>query len=324
MAPVRAIMFKFRTVVAEEKERMNKITSCLEYSSSLPSLPAVALRVIQLAWKPDAEVADLARVIEGDPALAAKLLRIANSPAFRRGGECRNLPDALLVLGFKRAVSFSLTFSLARRRPGEPRGFDQETYWRRTLLAGLSGRALADHLGMTERDDLFLASLLQDIGALALNDLYPEIYREASAANHQSLIEAEREQTGNDHAALGELLLRKWDVPEALCKAVGSSHTPEGAWTPDSPLFDRCVALSGKIADVWTSEDKKSAVTQAAESLQKVLGLEPLAIADVMGIIARQIPGYEEMFEKTLVSANEREALLEQAREASVTVACRM
>jgi HD-like signal output (HDOD) protein len=140
--------------------------------------PRVATEILELANDPELSLVQVAGVLSKDPALAAKILRIANSPIYARRRKSDSLRQALLVLGLNATLTLALGFSLVMSlRRDRPHALDYKGFWRRALLAATASSALAEVLGRRDGEELSLASLLQDIGMLALDKIEPELYR---------------------------------------------------------------------------------------------------------------------------------------------------
>src|SRR5690606_14167290 len=151
------------------------LESSLLHCRNLPSPPAVALQIIELAQDPDADLATAARVIAMDPALSARLLRVANSPLYAGRRRVETLAQATTMLGLNATLSLALGFSLARGlRSTSGAAAEQERLWKRSVLSALAARLLGEHAGLERLEDLMLAGLLQDIGALALLQARPD------------------------------------------------------------------------------------------------------------------------------------------------------
>ncbi|MDE1922633.1 MAG: HDOD domain-containing protein, partial [Gammaproteobacteria bacterium] len=161
---------------------------------SLPSPPGVAARIIDLAQDPTTEMDQVAKVIGMDPALTAKVLRIANSPLYAQRRRSENLRQALVVLGLNATLALALSFTLVKSLRGtRPNGLDYPRYWRRALLSATAARALIDALRRPRAEECFLAGLLQDVGMLLLDAAHPALYAGAAAtqSDHASLVEFE-------------------------------------------------------------------------------------------------------------------------------------
>lgn len=212
------------------------LAAALASVDNLPSLPTAALEVLRLTREEDTTLDDLARVISGDPALAAKLLRFSNSSLFNLGQEVTTLQRATLVLGMKSVQLMSLSFSLAGGLTGGPQesvegGFDYEMFWRRSVAAAVAGRVLTGLQGSLAEDEAFLCGLLVHIGQLVMAqcfDDYDEVLRRTRAAGHAwPRAETEREVLGFDHQDVGSALLASWMLPPLITVSVGHAHRPD-------------------------------------------------------------------------------------------------
>lgn len=296
-----------------------ELESQLKSLVNLPSPPGVATHIIELAQDPDIEMGRVARAVSLDPALTTKILRIANSAIYAQRRRSENLRQALVVLGLNATLTLALSFTLVKAlRDGKPNGLDYPHYWRRALLSGTAARALGEAVGQTLAEELFLAALLQDIGMIALDRGKPETYAGTAELqrDHTALTAHERKQVGMDHAEVGAWLMRQWNLPERLWKAVQGSHKVDTrrALTPEDG-FQRCVALSGPIADAYLAGpvDRARAVNELAQQAERIFGLRREAFGGVIQRISELIPETESAFETDILP--EPDAILEQARE---------
>jgi len=292
----------------------------LKNVANLPSPPGVAAEIIQLAQDPNVELEDVAERLINDPALSAKILKIANSPLYAQRRKCTNLRQAMILLGLNATVTLSLSFSLlSSLREDKPNSVDYSHYWRRSLLAGAASRAMSDIVAPTG-EELFLAALLQDIGMLVLDRALPGFYSDytGSQKDHEALCAYEKEKIDADHAEIGAWLLESWNIPEYLQRAVGASHSLEALHDRDSadelPL--RCVALSGYVADLWLQDDSDpEQITKVADMAEQYLKVDRAAFGGVMSKLHNQIPETEKLFEMDILESGPAECILEQARE---------
>jgi diguanylate cyclase (GGDEF)-like protein len=292
----------------------------LERCTSLPTLPQVAVRVLRLCQAEDLDLGEIASTISHDPALATKTLKLANSPAFGLRQQVRTVSHAVGLLGANAVRTIALSFSLARGL-GTGQASGLETYWRRSVLAAVAARELLPSKAPAEREEAFLAGLLQDVGILALQRAlareYEDILRRAGR-DHEGLVQLERTELGTDHGEIGGWLLTRWSVPERLCVAVESSHrdVERTAQLPDDVLkVIRAVALSGQVADIWVTDNAAEATARARASSQTLLpGGEPLLEAACARVLAAA-PQHADLFDVDL-DPEAMAAVLEQAQEA--------
>jgi len=145
--------------------------------TNLPSLPAVAVQVLELTQKPDVDIAEIARTIARDPALSSKILRTVNSSFYGRGQHVSTISHALVILGLQSVKTLVLGFSLLTTlSKDKPTGFRHLDYWKRSTYAASAARVLSQKLKMPQQEEAFLAALLQDIGMLVLDRVLGDEY----------------------------------------------------------------------------------------------------------------------------------------------------
>ena len=145
-----------------------QILQTIRQGRFLPSIPAVALEVLRLARDPRVSVERLAETIERDPALAAKLLRYANSTYYAGNQPIVSLPQAIVRLGVRGTKLLALSFNLTEAVGGDLRDFDFHTFWQRSLTTAVAARRLAHHSVRSLADEAFLVGLLADVGSPVL------------------------------------------------------------------------------------------------------------------------------------------------------------
>jgi len=175
-------------------------------SPNLPTMPGVALQVLQLARDPDTDSRRVAKAISSDPALAVKVLKTVNSGFYALRTRVSSLSRAVVVLGMQGAKALALGFSLAKQfNAADTAGFDLDTFWRRSVYSAVAAKAICTRIRSSREEEAFLAALLQDIGTLgihwAIGDEYDQVH--ARASDHEHLPQAEADQWGLHHGAVG-------------------------------------------------------------------------------------------------------------------------
>jgi diguanylate cyclase (GGDEF)-like protein/putative nucleotidyltransferase with HDIG domain len=199
----------------------------------LPPAPTAALRLLQLTRDADTAVASLARLIETEPALAAKVLRQVNSAYYGFSRRVTSIGRAVTLLGFSciRQIALQVLFFdslLGRRQRGR---FDRMHFWQHSLLVAILSRMLGERLGHPDPDLLYAAGLLHDIGKVVL-----ETYGRLSYSDFLSLDkgggmpEIAREQAffGVAHDGVGASVCRGWGLPNAICQIQAHHHGSGG------------------------------------------------------------------------------------------------
>lgn len=284
-----------------------------------PSPSRVATEVIGLARDPDIEISKVATAIGKDPAMAAKLLRIANSAFYAQRRPSQNIRQSLVIIGLNAALTLALSFSLVSTlRACKPNGIDYRRYWRRTLLAATASRAFAERVCKGRDEDAFLTGLLQDVAVLAFDRTSADFYEQLpQGSNHADQIKYEQERLdGKDHAHYGGMLLRTWNLPEPLCYAIEHSHTPASADSlTDEGKIARCVALGSELAEAALTQDRSALLPQVADQATKWVGIRGEQFTEIVTRVLKLIPEAEELYETSILDAADAETLLTQARE---------
>lgn len=194
---------------------------------TLPSLPTVVMELLQTMGDEDVDIDRLARGISNDQGLAARTLRVANSPFYGMQGRIDTIAEAITVLGFVNVRSLVTTAGIAAAWPaGQSAGFEARIFWRHCLGVACCAATLARQARLLP-DRLFLAGLMHDIGRLVLVATHPAAFTEILLRRKQedfSLVNAEREVLGFDHAQIGAALCRHWRIPESIAAAVDRHH----------------------------------------------------------------------------------------------------
>jgi putative nucleotidyltransferase with HDIG domain len=193
----------------------------------LPPLPHVASRVIELVGNPDTNAGDLEQVISRDQALTARVLKIANSALFGRREMVSTLSQAIVLLGFKTVHSLVIAASTETFYRSTSIRFKDKLLWEHAVATALAAGYLARDCRYRGVEEAFLGGLLHDIGKVALDINLEERYQgiiERVYNEEVTFVDAEREMLGFDHAEVGALVVKKWNLPEALEEAVRLHH----------------------------------------------------------------------------------------------------
>lgn len=186
---------------------MSDLLEQLRNTNSIPSPPGVALEIISLNQRDDIEIDDLANIVTRDPAIVAKLLRMANSSSFGRPGQVSDIRQAIMTLGMRSVNLLALSFSLSAGSKGEGAGnFDYQRYWTSSAVTTTASSILARKYLLRFLDEVFLSSILCDFGQLILAEAAANQYRPVLKRAEKpgaSLQQIERELLGGHPAGCG-------------------------------------------------------------------------------------------------------------------------
>jgi diguanylate cyclase (GGDEF)-like protein len=208
-------------------------------AGSLPSLPTVALDVLQICQDPRSDISQLVDRMSLDPVLASRVLQMANSAYYNRGNEVTSLQRAAVMLGLRTLKVLALGFTLANRLPrdGDKAGFDLKQYWHRSLVNAVAARAIASAIRSSRREEAFVCGLLSQIGKLAIAQVTPEEYeRVVELGQGWPSEEQERQLLGFTSSEVGESLLGRWGLPQSIVAA--ATHAERLGTLPDDAAFE--------------------------------------------------------------------------------------
>ncbi len=294
----------------------------LRTCTNFPTPPAVAMKVLQLAQDPDIALAKVADAVSADPAIAAKVMRIANSAMYARRRQTTNLRQALVTLGMNATLTLALSFTLVRTlHSSATGGFDFPAYWRRAILASTWAKLLATELERPDAEEAFLASLLQDLGMLVIDKVWPEVYDGVSPfkVEHLKICQHEQNCIGSEHYSIGAALLGIWNMPQKLVQAVQHSHdSTAGDVDASEKPFVRIVALAGELSDVWLGSHDTIALRRIGQQVEQKLRIPPSRLGEMFDTIREHLPVAEELFQMDLYDAQQLQDITDMARETLV------
>ncbi|HKK13145.1 MAG TPA: HDOD domain-containing protein [Gammaproteobacteria bacterium] len=199
----------------------------------LASLPEVVIRAVDMVNDPDTSASDIGAVINEDPALAARLLKLVNSPFFGFPSRIETVSRAITIVGTLELLDLIMGAVVVKAFGSMPSTLvSMNAFWSHSLYAALVARALAGRHRAPKAERFFIAGLLHDIGSLVLLQRRPRQMRaalERAARHREPTFVAEQAVLGFDHCAVGAALLEAWRLPEALVETARCHHAPAGA-----------------------------------------------------------------------------------------------
>lgn len=298
---------------------VDKIRAC----PNLPSLPTIAMQVLDLAQRADVDIAEIARIISKDPALSGKILRTVNSSFYGRSQQTSTISHALVILGLQSVKTLVLGFSLVTNlAKNKSKGFKHITYWRRSVYSATAARTLAAKINLVQQEEAFLAALLMDIGMLVLDQVLGDAYGEihANIKSHGDLSAAESSALGLTHTDAGGMLVEQWKLPPVLSAPITNHHSPNVVTDPTLRKLTDLIATSGRCADVFVDEEPALAIAEVRSMCTRLWGMtEPQADAllDEIGSRTKEVAS---LFEINIGSSASYEAILKKANEALVEI----
>jgi putative nucleotidyltransferase with HDIG domain len=190
----------------------------------MPAFPKSVQRILELSRAPNSTPKDLVTVIDHDPVLTAKMLKVVNSAYFRLPRQINSIGHAVVLLGFNATKNLALGMAAIGMLPSDnTAGFDWQDYLVHSVATAALARRLAARVSDADPTDCFVAGLLHDFGKVVMARTMPAALEQALRTCHadgSSLHLALRAQLGTDHAAAGAMLVEKWRFPAALVETI--------------------------------------------------------------------------------------------------------
>lgn len=216
----------------------------------LPTVPVAAARAVQLLNEPDVDMGEVADILLADQVMAARVIRIVNSPLYKLLQEIISVRQALVYLGPQRVFEIILTSCFLELTDSNTRSpLSMQCCWSHAFGVGLVARKLAMLTGLAPQDQSYIAGILHDIGEVILGQQRREEFTRVLVLARErgvDLYHAEMEVFGTSHAEVGWLLAEQWRFPEEYMDAIRNHHTvSEEGMTP----VTRLVSMADRICN---------------------------------------------------------------------------
>jgi len=279
---------------------LDEVADRLQRLYRLPPMPALALRILRLSAHSEATARELAELIELDPSLTAQIMRYARSALFNYPGQIHSVQEAVTrVLGFDRVAHIALGIASVRAfdvpRKG-PLGMDN--FWRHSLYSAFLSQSLAVHC-KADKALAYLCGLLHNFGLLLVGHLFPSEFEELNSLHQAnpdaSMHSLERQVFGQTreeqilavgHGAIGGILHKLWQLPEAVVKAAAMHQNPE--YHGDHETYVAMVRLANALLKPRGIGDEFN--TDDIPALLNELGLSEANVAELDKEIDRVAP----------------------------------
>lgn len=216
--------------ITDQNDDQISLEEVINKINDLPSLPEVALEMLSDLENEDISLDTMVEKVTMDQALAAKVLKLANTSYYGANSKVVTIQQAVSLLGTTHLKNLIRTTIFTNHLPSARcRGFDNKAYWRHNIATAICAEIISRTLHM-KHDFAFTAGLMHDIGRLVLVVKFPKKYEQViqcSKDNDCSLLDAERSILGVDHVAVGLILALQWNFADAIQDAIRGHHAPD-------------------------------------------------------------------------------------------------
>lgn len=198
----------------------------------IPTLPSVVMQVNRVLEDEGASLGGVISIIEKDPPVTTKVLRLANSSYYGMSRQVRTVKEAILILGLNTIRSIAVAVSVGKLFREDLNGvLNMKDLWAHSLRCAVASKALTRHKGAGLAEEGFICGLVHDIGkvilAMNLPDEMKAVAEKTREGEGRLWWEEEREVLGFTHAEVGALIAGRWNFPEVYCDAIECHHWPD-------------------------------------------------------------------------------------------------
>ncbi|MCL2040130.1 MAG: HDOD domain-containing protein [Bacteroidetes bacterium] len=208
----------------------NKIRRKLENLKELPSIPSVISNVLNEIDAPDYSAKYIAKLIEQDQGLTARILKMANSPYYGLVRTISTIDTAIIILGSNTIKEILLSLLMQKIfTKTRSKLLNTKSFWQYSIFCGAASRFIARKMKYKIVSEAFVTGLMHDIGILVAMDNFRNNFskvRKLQTEEGYSIIEAELEVLECTHSDIGAWITEKWNFPEKISNALKFHHTP--------------------------------------------------------------------------------------------------
>lgn len=242
----------FKLGHGEKEEKPDRLVEkIINHVKRIKPLPHVVMKARRMLNDDDTTLTDISGLIETDPAMAARVLRFANSAYYGMQGKVASLKHAAHILGFSQiAQMFQIIGSLevlGSKLKGY--GFSSMFLWKHSLFTAAAAGQIAETVNPAIEQEAFTSALIHDVGKIVLDPFIMEqktLFDKKKAEKKISTLHIEREILGIDHAQAGYAVCRTWNLPKILSSAILHHHSPEK--DKSSPTLSTILSIANMLA----------------------------------------------------------------------------
>lgn len=298
----------------------SKMTDLAEHLGELPTLPGIAIKILEMVKKDETNLDELGEILSHDPPLSAKVLKVANSPLYGLQGKIASVPHAVKLLGMNTIKNLALSFSIVNKFNSQKKNsFDYPKFWKDSLIAAVSSKLIISKIIPELEEDGFFLGLLHDIGLLVNNECAPDqfnlVLKDREITN-SPFFEAEDEILGFNHMEIGSYLLEKWELPKSLCDSIRFHHYPDNndSSNEEQKILTRILHLSSLFIDFFNHSDKGMSFKVLEFYIEKYKFSDTLKIDEIAEDIHRQTIDVFPLFDIKNNGNENFEEILEEAK----------
>jgi HD-like signal output (HDOD) protein len=269
-------------------------------SENLPVLPQIVSQVLKLADDPDASPKEMERIIERDPAVTAKILRVANS-SYYGSNQVASIGRAISMLGMNaiRSLIVGVAYQQIISGRAVASQFNKLEFWRHSLGVATGSRIISKIKIPMKSEEMYVAGMMHDVGLLVMDRFHPlELDKAIQYAGSEEipLHQAEQLNFGFDHSQLGAILAEKWGLSPIVVNGVRYHHDTE----MDEEHHDTTmiISLANKLAhECGLTNNIPNQPCEIEDSLLESVGIPREQLEVIKNVVVQEIARAEEAFQ---------------------------
>jgi HD-like signal output (HDOD) protein len=266
-----------------------KAARIVEVTGDLPPMPHIAAQVLEKLSDEDSTPKQIHQLLIKDQALAARVLKVANSPYYGASRSISTLRDAVLFMGFDSVKSLIMTAVLKGLFSNV--GLAEKLLWEHAVGCGLAARKIGDEVSFQPSEEAYVAGLMHDVGKAvlflrapaAMREIMEEVYNEGAY-----FFDVEQRRLGFTHADVGGVIAYKWRFSNDIEEAIANHHQPDQAKSATN--LTQIVNLANSFCyKLSVGPTRKPDLNLNETKSAKVLGLGPASIEEILLAVSEDL-----------------------------------
>jgi putative nucleotidyltransferase with HDIG domain len=326
---------KMNAVSLAQPGPAKRVELIIQQIESLPTLPVVAARLLQLTGDPESNAREIIQLVSSDQSLTARILSLACRANVGLRRETTTVEKAVLMLGLeavRHAVLSIKVFEVFGPRRGQrDAAFDRSEFWKHCLAVACAAELLAREMDdRAAASEAFVCGLLHDLGKVALDVCLPKSFARVvrqTNSRRECIADVEREILGVDHTVIGRRLAERWQLPAVIAEAIWlHHHRPEAQprGTPHARQIQRVyladllareqhIGYSGNFVFDDRAERVADRLGVRPDGFQRVLAGLPQMLEERAELLGLQAIDGGQLYVRAMAEANEELAQLNRS-----------
>lgn len=277
----------------------HKILETLRNIRNLPTLPNVVMEIMRLCDDPNSNTREIAALIENDPVLTTKVLKLVNSSYFGLSKELYSVNQALVLIGYNNMKNLILSTSMLRMFKDDKKvgSYSRQELWKHSIGVGIVSKFLSKRYRLGNIEQAFVAGLIHDVGKVIIDWFFHDQFVTIiNLADQEScwIREAEKRVLKATHEEIGSYIATRWHLPDVFRETIAYHHDPSGA------DLNQSLAAVVQVSDSIVRQLKvgyggDSTVPAVDESLKEILSVEE-SVDDLLPFVEEELENSSDLF----------------------------